>query len=168
MPIFSDNAPRIKWYSSVHQTLTLHGSSTGSKIMQYNTVEFNNGPSGFYNTNGATGYASKSYSIQCQQNGQYLIQSSILCNRTTTSGYLHCYITSYNSSGSVVQSLLANHDRSAGPGQSGWSHKVESAILSVPANGIIQTYWHMYANTCSTYISHSGSNYCYIQVTHIT
>ena len=168
MPIFSDNAPRIKVYANAHQTLTLHGSGAGNKIMQYDTTEFNNGPSGFYNWNGATGYASKSYSIQCQQNGQYLIETSILANRTTTSGYIHCYIYSYNSSGSAVQSTIANHDRDAGPGQAGWAHKVERAILSVPASGIIQTYWYMYANTCSTYISHLGSGYCWMQVTHIS
>ena len=168
MPIFSDNAPRIKVYASSHQTLTLHGSSAGNKIMQYNTTEFNNGPSGFYSYNGATGYASKSYSIQCGQNGQYHIETSILCNRTTTSGYLHCYIFSYNSSGTTVQSTLANHDTDAGPGTAGWSQKQGTATLSVPTNGIVQATWYMYANTCSTYVSHSGESYCYLQLTHLT
>jgi len=168
MPIFSDNAPRIKVYANSHQTLTLLGSSAGNKIMQYDNTEFNNGPGGFYSFNGATGYASKPYSIQVGQNGQYLIETSILCNRTTTSGYLHSYIYSYNSSGTTVQSALSNHDNDAGPGQSGWSHKKGSQILSVPANGIVQTFWYMYANTCSTYISHQGSSYCWMQVTHIS
>ena len=168
MPIFSDNAPRIKVYANSHQTLTLHGSGSGNKHMQYDNTEFNNGPSGFYNWNGATGYASKAYTIQVGQNGQYLIETSILANRTTTSGYIHCYITTYDSSGNTVQSSLANHDRSAGPGAAGWAHKVERQILSAPANGVIQSYWYMYANTCDTYISHQGSSYCWMQVTHVS
>ena len=77
-------------------------------------------------------------------------------------------IYTFDSSGNSVQTILANHDRDAGPGQSGWSHKKEHAILSVPTNGIVQVNWYMYVNTCSTYISHSGSSYCYLQVTHIS
>ena len=171
MPIFSDNAPRIKVYASSHQTLTLHGSDTGNRIMQYNSTEFNNGPSGFYGFNGATGYGTstaRAYSIQCGQNGQYLIDGSILANRTTTSGYIHCYITTANSTGATVQSILANHDYDAGPQHSGWRHHRHHAVLSVPANGIVYITWYVYANTCSTYISHSGSSYCYMQVTHIS
>ena len=171
MPIFSDNAPRIKVYASSHQTLSLHGSDSGSRIMQYNSTEFNNGPSGFYNWNGASGYGTSTnrpYSIQVGQNGQYHIEAAILANRTTTSGYLHCYIYSYNSAGTAVQSTLANHGQDAGPGQAGWAHYHGSAILSVPANGIVQAYWYVYASTCSTYISHSGASYVYLQVTHLT
>jgi len=168
MPIFSDNAPRIKVYASAHQTLTLHGSSAGNKYMQYNTSGFNNAPSGFYNFNGATGYASKPYSIQCQQNGQYEVVTSVLCNRTTTGGYLHCYAQAFNSSGTSVDSVLVNHERYAGPGASGWAHMVETCILSVPANGIVTTYWYMNnANTISTYISHLGQSYCFMQLTHL-
>ena len=171
MPIFSDNAPRIKEYASSHQTLTVHGSSAGTKIMQYNSTLFNNGPTGFYNYNSSSGYGTSTnrpYSIQVGQNGQYHIEASFLCNRTTTSGYLHCYIFSYNSEGTTQFSVLANHDNDAGPGQAGWSHKKASTILSVPTNGIVQATWYMYANTCSTYISHSGESYCYLQVTHLT
>ena len=83
MPIFSDNAPRIKVYASSHQTLTVHGSSAGTKIMQYNSTLFNNGPTGFYNYNSSSGYGSSTnrpYSIQVGQNGQYHIEASILCN----------------------------------------------------------------------------------------
>ena len=168
MPIFSDNAPRIKVYANSHQTLSLLGSGAGNKQMQYSNVEFNNGPSAFYNWNGASGYASKPYSIKCSQNGQYRIEAAILCNRTTTAGYLHCYMYSWDSSGATVQSTLANHDSDAGPGESGWSHKHGTATLSVPANGIVGVFWYMYANTCSTYISHLGSSYCYLEVTHIS
>tara|TARA_Y100000401_G_C8252169_1_gene188752 strand:+ start:174 stop:680 length:507 start_codon:yes stop_codon:yes gene_type:complete len=168
MPIFSDNAPRIKWYASSHQTLTVHGSGAGNKVMQYNTVEFNNGPANHFNTNGATGYASKPYSIQVAQNGQYLIEGSILANRTTTSGYIHCYIYTYDSSGNSVQTILANHDYDAGPQHAGWRHHRHHAIMSVPASGIVQINWYVYANVCSTYISHSGASYCYLQVTHVS
>ena len=58
MPIFSDNAPRIKVYANSHQTLSIHGTSAGNKQMQYDNVLYNNGPTGFYSWNGATGYAS--------------------------------------------------------------------------------------------------------------
>jgi len=167
MPIFSDNAPRIKVYANSHQTLSIHGSSAGNKQMQFDNVLYNNGPTGFYSWNGATGYASKPYSIQCSQGGQYHIETAILCNRTTTAGYLHCYIYTYNSSGATHQSTLANHDNDAGPGQAGWAHKHGYAKLAVPANGIVGAFWYMYANTCSTYISHQGSSYCYLEVTHI-
>ena len=168
MPIFSDNAPRIKVYANSHQTLGVHGSGAGNKTMQYSNVEYNNGPTGFYSWNGAIGYASKGYSIQCSHGGQYHIETAILCNRTTTSGYLHCYIYSWNSSGGTHQSTLANHDSDAGPGNSGWSHKHGTATLEVPDSGIVGAFWYMYANTCSTYISHLGSSYCYLEVTHIS
>lgn len=168
MAIFSDACPRIKVYASAHQTLTLHGSSAGGKYMQYNTVAYNNGPSGFYNWNGATGYAGKNYSIQCGQYGQYEIVTSILCNRTTTGGYIHAYAISFNSSGTAIDSALINHERYAGPGASGWAHMVETCTLLVEANGIVQTYWYMNnANTVSTYLSHLGVNYCYMQLTHL-
>ena len=168
MPIFSDNAPRIKVYANSHQTLSIHGTSAGNKQMQYDNVLYNNGPTGFYSWNGATGYASKPYSIQCSHGGQYRIETAILCNRTTTAGYLHCYMYTWTSAGATHDSVLANHDADAGPGQSGWAHKHGTAILSVPANGIVGAFWYMYANTCSTYVSHQGSGYCYLEVTHIS
>ena len=136
--------------------------------MQYNLSAMNNAPSGFYSFNGATGYASKPYSIQCSQNGQYEVVTSVLCNRTTTAGYLHAYAIAFNSSGTAVDSTLINHERYAGPGSAGWAHMVETCTLSVPANGIVQSYWYMNNSaTISTYISHLGVSYCFMQLTHI-
>ena len=169
MPIFSDNAPRIRVYASSHQTLTVHGNSTGSKVMQYNSVAFNNGPTGFYNWNGATGYASKPYSIQCGQNGQYLVRGGCLQNRTTTATYIHMYGNSWDSSGNSVDSKLVSHDYDAGPGSAGWRQATHEAVFSVPANGIVQINWYLNTTAAvSTYLSHGGDSYCFFELIHLS
>ena len=165
MPIYSDNAPRMKIYASSHQTLTLHGSGSGNKVMQYNSVAFNNAPSGHFNYGTYNGHT---YSLYAAQNGQYLIESSILSDRTTNGGYIHTYMTSYDSSGTQVMSDLVNHGLDAGAPATGWRHKVDSWVCSIPAGGHVQIKYYMYANVCTTYMSHSGASYCWAQITHLS